>query len=217
MCKRFTSILSPEVLESSFGVPAPLAIEPRYNIAPSQQVWVVRSVENQNRINLMQWGFKSTGSEGLNIDSHINSCCETVHKEPAFRHAIKHNRCIIPATGFYSWAHIDGSTQPYYTRITNGGAMAIAGLWEQSADGDAPDTFTILTTAANKLVSQVHERMPVILSREGFGLWLNTNINNTDQLQHLYLPFPEDMLTMYRVPDLVNNTRFDAPACLVQV
>lgn len=97
--------------------------------------------------------------------------------------------------------------------------MCLAGLWElwKAPDGSELETFAILTTAANKLVEPIHDRMPVILHPDTFDLWLNHNVHDPDQLKPLYIPFPAAEMTAYKVPDLVNNPRFDSPSCIAQV
>jgi putative SOS response-associated peptidase YedK len=221
MCGRFTSLLSPELLAAIFDVVPPPAVEPRYNIAPTQQVWVVRSAGDHNRLDHMKWGLIPSWAKDPKIGNQlINARSETVHEKPAFRHAIKYNRCIIPANGFYEWLHIGDRKQPNYIHMADNGPMAFAGLWEQwkePGDANLLETFTILTTAANELLAPIHDRMPVILHVEDYGLWLNKNMHDPEELRRLYQPFQTDLLAMYRVPDLVNNPRFDSPTCIVQV
>lgn len=149
----------------------------------------------------------------------INARCETVHEKPAFRHLIKYKRCIVPASGFYNWQHIGDRKQPYYFHMDDGSPMCFAGLWDawQTPDGKLLETFSILTTTANKLVAPIHERMPVILHPDDYGLWLNRNMHSPEELQGLYQPFFPDLMAAHKVPDLVNNSRFDGPACIVQI
>ena len=221
MCGRFVTNISPEILAKIFRLKEVPHFEPRYNIAPTQQVWVLRSDGDHNRLDLMKWGLIPSWSKDPAIASHtINASCETVAEKPAFRHAIKCRRCIVPAGGFYEWQHFEGHKQPYFIRMLNSGLMGFAGLWEQwkSAEGeDFLETFTILTTAANELIAPIHDRMPQILDPEDFDLWLDPSMHDPEQLLPLYKPYPADRLTAYKVPNLVNNPRFDAPACIVQV
>lgn len=221
MCGRFTSLLSPELLATIFDVPPPPAVEPRYNIAPSQQVWVVRSDGDRNRLDHMKWGLIPSWAKDPRIGSHtINARCETVSEKPAFRHAIKYNRCIVPANGFYDWLHIGNKKQPYYFHMADSGPMGFAGLWEQwqpPGEEEFLETFSILTTAANELVAPIKDRIPVILRPDDCGLWLNKNLHDPEQLRHLYRPFPSDLLTMHQVPNLVNSPKFDSPACIAPV
>ena len=127
---------------------------------------------------------------------------------------------ICNIAGFYEWQHFEGHKQPYFIRMANSGLMAFAGLWEKwksAEDEDFLETFTILTTSANELITPIHTRMPVLLHPEDYNLWLDQNMHDPEQMQRLYQPFPTDLLTAYKVPDLVNNPRFDSPACIAKV
>lgn len=150
----------------------------------------------------------------------INARSESVHEKPAFRHALKYSRCIVPASGFYDWWHMGDKKIPHYFCMADNSLMAFAGLWErwkEQENEDPLETFTILTTTANELVTKVHDRMPVILKPDEYGLWLSRNMHDTEELKNLYRPFPADQLSMYQVPDLVNNPKFDSPACIARV
>jgi putative SOS response-associated peptidase YedK len=227
MCGRFTSLLSPELLAAIrelFGVPVPESAEPRYNIAPTQNVWVVRNEGDHNRLDLMKWGLVPFWAKDPKIGSQmINARCETVVEKPAFRQAIKYRRCIVPAGGFYEWMPPTvegGRKQPLYIHMTDGSLMCFAGLWEQwkrSGEENFLETFTILTTKANELVSPLHERMPIILRPEEYSLWLSHSMHDSEQLKGMFEPIPSDLLEAYKVPDLVNNVRYDGVGCIVKV
>ena len=224
MCGRFTSLLSPELLVAIgalFGVQMPESVEPRYNLAPTQQVWVIRNEGDHNRLDLMKWGIIPSWAKDPKIGSQlINARCETVSEKPAFRQAVKYRRCIVPAEGYYEWSHVDDKKQPHYIHMADNGLMALAGLWEQwkqPGEEKLLETFSILTTVANELVAPIHDRMPVILHPDDYGLWLSRNMHDPDQLCRLYQPFPPNLLDAYKVPDLVNNPKFDSPTCIAQV
>ena len=219
MCGRFTSLLSPEILAALFNVPPP-DIEPRYNVAPAQMVAVIRNLSDHNRLDMMKWGFVPGWSKDLKSGSQlINARSENVAEKPAFRHAIKYRRCIIPASGFYEWSHAGGKKQPYYIQMEDHSPICLAGLWEawKAPDGSGLEAFAILTTAANKLVEPIHDRMPVILHPDTFTLWLSHNMHDPELLQPFYQPFPAAGMTARKAPDLVNNPRFDDPACISRV
>jgi putative SOS response-associated peptidase YedK len=189
-------------------------------VAPTQQAAVVRNRGDNNRLDLLKWGLVPAWSKDLSFGSHlINARSENVAEKPAFRHAIKYRRCIIPTSGFYEWSHTGDKKQPHYIRMADHSPMCMAGLWEswKVPDGGELETFTILTTSANKLVAPIHDRMPVILHPDTFSIWLSHNMHNPEQLQQLYQPYPAEKMTSHKVPDLVNNTRFDAPTCIAQV
>jgi len=149
----------------------------------------------------------------------INARSESVAEKPAFRHAIKYKRCIVPVNGFYEWSHIGKEKHPHFIHMTDKSLMALAGIWEhwESPEGTDLETFSILTTAANPLVAKLHDCMPVILPPDAYSLWLNHNMHDAHSLEGLYAPFPEEKLTYYKVPDLVNNRKFDSSSCIFQV
>ena len=221
MCGRFVANIPPSVIVATFGLLEVPQLDDRYNVSPTQMVAVVRSDGAQNRLDLLKWGFVPSWSKDLSFGSHmINARSETVVEKPAFRHAIKYRRCIIPASGFYEWEHTcDHRKQPYFIKMADHSPMGLAGLWEtwKAPDNSVIETFAILTTVANKLVAPLHDRMPVILHPEDYPLWLSKNMHDPEQLQQLYNPFPAEKMTAHKVPNLVNNPRFDSPACIAQV
>jgi putative SOS response-associated peptidase YedK len=227
MCGRFTSLLSPELLAAIrelFGVPVPESAEPHYNVAPTQNVWVVRNEGDHNRLDMMKWGLVPFWAKDQKIGSQmINARCETVAEKPAFRQAIKYRRCIVPAGGFYEWmppAVEGGRKQPLYIHMADGSMMCFAGLWEQwkrHGEEDFLETFTILTTNANDLVAPIHDRMPVILRPADYGLWLSHSMHDPEQRKGMFEPIPSALLEAYKVPDLVNNVRYDGVGCILRV
>jgi len=223
MCGRFVTIIPPEILAEIFRFIEAPRLEPRYNVAPTQKVGVVRCFGDDtghNRFDLLRWGLVPSWSKDLSFGSHlINARSETVAEKPTFRHAIKHRRCIVPTSGFYEWSHDGSKKQPYYIQLADRSPMCLAGLWEswKAPDGSELETFSILTTTANELITPIHDRMPVILASDTFDLWLSHTMHDPEQLKPLYQPFPAAEMTAYKVPDLVNNTRFDSPACIAQV
>jgi putative SOS response-associated peptidase YedK len=206
------------VLAKTFALQEFPQIEPRFNIAPHQLVAAVRHIGGHNRLDLLTWGLLPGPSNEV-PRTPITVASETVHDDQAFQHAVACNRCILPASGFYEWLPKDDRSQPYYVRLSNSGIMGFAGFWLnwQAEDGAEIETCCILTTAANEVVSPIHERMPAILQPEDYTLWLDRHMHDTDALQRLFRPFPSDSMIAHPVPDLVNNPRFDSPACIVQV
>lgn len=194
-------------------------VEPRYNIAPSQLIPAVRHIAEHNKLDFLKWGLIPSWSTDQ-THTPINARSESVHEKPMFSHALKYNRCIVPASGFYEWLPTEGNhKQPYYIRLSNSVVMGFAGLWEKwtAEDGTELETCCILTTEANELMKHIHDRMPVILSPEEYSLWLNRDFHDVHELERLYQPYPPELMYAYPVPDLVNNTRFDSPACIVHV
>lgn len=221
MCGRFVTVIPYEELKQIFDlIESSSRTEPRYNVAPTQQVPVVRSNCEHNALVPMKWGLIPSWSKDSTIASHtINARCETVAEKPAFRHAIKYNRCIIPVSGFYEWLHTGGSKTPHYIHLSDNSPMSLAGIWEpwKAPDGQEIETFSILTTTSNSLISPLHDRMPVILQPADYNLWLSKSMHHPQELTHLYQPFPDEKMALYEVSNLVNNPRFDSPSCIVRV
>ena len=214
MCGRFTFDIPPELLAAIFGLREIPELTPSYNVAPTQHAAVVRQVSDHNCLVLMQWGLVPPWAKDPAIGSQmINARSETVADKPSFRHAIKYRRCIVPASGFFDWKHEGKAKTPYYFRMKGGHPLGLAGIWEEwkSPDGSLLDTFSLLTTTANRLVAPIHERMPVILAPDDYPTWLNKHITDPDQLKPLYPPFPADLLEAYPVSDRVNSPRNNSP------
>lgn len=218
MCERFTLNATPEVIAKTFNLQEIPDLTLRYNIAPGQNVAVVRHVEEDNRLDILNWGLIPGWSKNNNHPL-ISARSETVHEEPAFKNAIKHSRCIIPATGFFEWKTEDNQKQPYYVRLLNSGIMGFAGIWESwtTEDGTEIETCCLLTTSSNDLIQPIHDRMPVILPPDEYVFWLDKNVQHPIELQRLYQPYQSDLMVAHEVPDLVNNPRFDSPSCILQM
>ena len=221
MCGRFVTVIPADELKAIFDLIERPQLEPRYNVAPTQNVGVVRQAEDStNHYDQLKWGlvpsWSTDPSKGASL---INARSETVAEKPSFRHAIKKTRCIVPVSGFYEWTHAGTEKHPHYIQLSDKSPMALAGIWEhwKSPDGTSLETFSILTTSANRLISALHERMPVILQPDAYGLWLDRNLLNPQHLVPLYEPYPDELMAYYKVPDLVNNPKFDSPACIIKV
>jgi putative SOS response-associated peptidase YedK len=219
MCGRFTLRTSAAVLVRQFGVDAPLQLALRYNIAPTQQVLVVRLAEQGRELVLMRWGLIPSWAGDLKIGaSLINARAETAAEKPAFRSAMKRRRCLIPADGFYEWRKAGKTKQPIYIRRADDQPFAFAGLWERwSKQGEPIESCTILTTAANDLLRPLHDRMPVILSPNDYGVWLDRQSTEPTKLAYLFEPCPVDELTAYPVNPVVNNARNETAECIQPV
>ncbi len=219
MCGRFTLLIPGEELAESFGLAATPTVAPRYNIAPTQPVAVVRHNADLKRRELvhMHWGLIPSWSKDPSMGSRmINARSETVAEKPAFRAAFKYRRCIVPASGFYEWQKVNGHKQPHYITHRHGAALAFAGLWEhwQSPDGSELESCTILTTGANEMMAPLHDRMPVILDPADYDDWLLSDGRNQETLQHLLRPADEDLLAAHPVSTFVNRPQNDAPECV---
>jgi putative SOS response-associated peptidase YedK len=219
MCGRFTLQIPPELLAEMFDLADIPAFPARYNIAPTQQVAVIRQTgDDRNRFGFMTWGLIPSWAKDPGIGSRmINARCETVADKPAFRQAVRHRRCIVPASGFYEWRAGGGKKTPLYVRMKDGSPLFFAGLWEQwTVPGQVTiESCTVLTTTANELIAPLHDRMPVILPPQGYAPWLDHETTDPESLKHLYRPCPAELMELWPVTPLVNSTRTDSPELIV--
>ena len=176
MCGRFAFYSPRESVQEYFGVEVPFAFEPRYNVAPSQEVMVIRQQANaQPETEMLKWGLVPFWAKDSEIGSRmINARAETVAEKPAFRQAFKQRRCVILADGFYEWRTEEGRKTPYFISFKVDHPFGMAGLWENWHADDQPplETCTIITTAASRSISRLHERMPVILDAPTTMDWI---------------------------------------------
>lgn len=221
MCGRFTSLFSPEVLKSTFDIQTPPDISPRYNIAPTQQVWIIRgSATGGRHLSSARWGLVPHWAKDLSIGNRmINARCETVHEKPAFRQSIHTRRCIVPASGFFEWTTTPTGKTPHYVTMRDGTPLAFAGIWEswKTSEGENIETCAILTTTANCLMAPIHDRMPVILHQTEFGVWLERSVNDPLELQRFYQPYPAELLQEWEVSTVVNNPAHETPETIAPI
>ncbi len=222
MCGRFTLTASPAKLAETFHVEPPaVELAPRYNIAPTQPVAVVAN-NNPGRIELFQWGLIPFWAKDPAIGQRmINARAETLAEKPAFKAAYHRRRCLVLADGFYEWTKNKqpGAKKvktPFYIQLASGEPFAFAGLWESwpAPDGSPLLSCTIITTAPNDLVTELHDRMPVILPAEAYEVWLDPAEQNPDKLAQWLKPYPAPLMRAYPVTTEVNNPRNDTPECL---
>ena len=215
MCGRFTLQISPELLAEIFGLAKIPVCPARFNIAPTQQVPVIRqTADGTNHLDFLHWGLIPSWAKDKLIGNHmINARCETVAEKPAFRHAIRHRRCLIPSSGFFEWRHEGKKAFPLYIRLKNGSPMVFAGIWDhwKSPEGEKIESCSILTTTSNKLIEPLHERMPVILHPQEYDLWLDRDMTDPENLKPFYQPYPADLMEMWPVSPLMNSARNDSP------
>ena len=218
MCGRFTLHSQLNLLLQQFALDAGPPWAPRYNIAPTQSSLVIRETVGVHReLVPMRWGLVPSWAKEPSIGQRmINARAETVAEKPSFRVAFQRRRCIVPADGYYEWARTDSGKQAYYIRSRDDEHLAMAGLWESwhVDQADAMETFTVITTEANDATTGIHDRMPVLLSRENYDLWLDPAFHAIQPLQELLRPAPSDLLRYYRVSALVNNPRHEDPECI---
>ncbi len=215
MCGRFTQRFGwSELHELLDPVGSPANLAPRYNVAPGQQVATVRAEDGGKRLAMMRWGLIPSWAKEPGIGYRlINARSETAPTTPSFRSAWRSRRCLIPADGFYEWTGERKTRQPWLITMKRGGLFCFAGLWERwkvpaglqpggsladLGEGDALETCTILTTAANADIARVHHRMPVILPIEAYAPWLAGDDISLG-------PSPPDTMMLHRVSSLVNK------------
>ena len=196
MCGRFAQITPSGVLINLFAVTDSLPLQPRYNIAPTQDVASVRASGHQRHLALLRWGLVPHWAKDISIGyKTFNARSETVHEKPSFKAAFNLRRCLIPASGFYEWDKLGSSRQPYYVSRSDGRPLALAGLWEAWADrlsGELLESCTILTTSANQTLGRIHDRMPVILPQSLYEEWLEPVPLDLDRLQEILVPHPAE-------------------------
>jgi putative SOS response-associated peptidase YedK len=220
MCGRYLQLSSGEAMARWFGFEGGPAWPERYNIAPSQNVPVVRLAEDGGKREcvLMRWGLVPSWAREASFNaSTINARAETLAVKPAFREAFRRRRCLVPADGFYEWkATGQKHKQPYVIQPVDGKPLAFAGLWDRwrGPQGDTLESMTIVTTEANELLRPLHERMPVILSPEHYAVWLDPHFQKTDVLKRLLGPCPDGWLSLTAVTPYVSNARHEGPRCL---
>jgi putative SOS response-associated peptidase YedK len=217
MCGRYTLASPTERLAEEFGVDAAsIELAPNYNVAPTQTVAAVLGEGGQRRLEVLRWGLIPPWADDPGIGSRmINARSETAPGKPSFRRAFRERRCLIPADGFYEWQRTNGAKQPYYIHMEDGRPFAFAGLWESWSKGGEGEvrTCTILTTGANALVGEVHDRMPVILAHDAYDVWLDP-ASERDELTGLLAPYPVDEMEAYPVSRFVNSPSNNDPRCI---
>jgi putative SOS response-associated peptidase YedK len=189
-------------------------LKPSYNIAPTHKVPCIVLMDNKRIIKPMRWGLIPSWEKNSKIGAkYINARKETVKTKPVFKNAFYHRRCIIPATGFYEWKKSKHIKQAYFFTLKNNTPMAFAGIWEewQNSDGDLVNSFSIITTHANKVVLPVHSRMPILLNPAGYDQWLD--IDRPDN-NFIYQLVADDLMTAYPVSSFVNKVSNNSPHCI---
>lgn len=218
MCGRFTLNSSSEALAADFELSEVPTFAPRFNIAPSQEILAVREDDAGVRVCVeLRWGLiPAWTKDPKKSRAPINARSETAAEKPSFRRAISRDRCLVPASGFYEWQGKGGSKQPFLFRMRAQAVFAIAGICEtwRGEGGEVIDSVALLTTDANAVVAPVHPRMPVILSPEDYGRWLDRKNLDGASLADLMVPAAAETLESFAVSTMVNNPRFDEPACL---
>ena len=247
MCGRYASSRRPEDLVEEFEIDRSQVAEPLaadYNVAPTKPVYAVverppRDSEAgdppqagtvQRQLRTVRWGLVPFWAKDLSIGNRlVNARVETVHEKPAFRRAFASRRCLLPADGYYEWYPTEQRTssgkplkQPFFIRPTDGGVLAMAGLYEiwrdPAKEEDDPDRFvwtcTVLTTSAEDAVGRIHDRMPMLVEPDRYAAWLDPTGSAVDDLRQLLVPAAPGRLEAYPVSTRVNNVRNNGPELL---
>ena len=225
MCGRYVIISTPDAIRAMFGYAEVPNFPPRYNVAPTQPIPIVRLDNGKRAFALMRWGLiPAWVKDPKGFALLINARGETVLEKPAFRNAMRRRRCLIPTDGFYEWpaaANAGAPRRPYFVRArrsADGTAppLAFAGLYETwtGPNGEEIDTAAIVTTRANRMLSAVHDRMPVFVAPEAFDLWLDCANVDAEVAAALIAPADEALLEVYPVSTAVNRVVNDSAALL---
>ena len=220
MCGRFVATTSPTALAEVFDAEPPeLELPPRYNVAPTTDVYGVVATGGARRIEVFRWGLVPSWAKDVSIGNRlINARAETLAEKPSFASSFARRRLLVPMAGFYEWqapAAPRGPKRPVFVHRHDGAPIAVAGLWSAWRDPSVVDgaawlhTCTLVTTTANRLMAPVHDRMPVVLEREHWDEWLDPSNHDTGSLTDLLRPAADGLLTLYEVSTEVNRVQHD--------
>jgi putative SOS response-associated peptidase YedK len=221
MCGRAYETYTEEELNLRYGnvrfPPIPDFLLPVYNLCPTMNSPVLRSIDGQRRFDQMQWqlipAYEPTFKTKL---STINAKSETVFASSVYRDLVVRQRCIVPLSGFYEWKREGDRKRPFRIYLQDEPIMSVAAIWDSWRRG-TPDerwSFSILTTAANSFMNEIHDRMPVILGRSDEDSWLDPECHEPEELQRLFKPCPSSWLTAMEVSPLVNSAKNNTPAVM---
>ena len=222
MCGRYTLYHTLGEIEELFQVNMPGLYAPRYNIAPTQPVLIIREnphvSEGREAVHVV-WGLIPPWADDPRIGSKmINARCETAAEKPSYKYPLRRRRCIVPVSGFYEWSklaatpHTPAAKQPYLIKNSDNTPLALAGIWEvwHGPNGELIESCSILTTAANAMMAPLHDRMPVIILPDRAAEWLDTRNDDSRSLGHFFNMHTLDSLVMHPVSPLVNSVRNDS-------
>jgi putative SOS response-associated peptidase YedK len=238
MCGRFVSAGSPDRIAAYFDSVLPTevvadSLGENYNVAPTQDIYALVGTGGAARLDAFHWGLVPSWAKDRKIGSKmINARAETLAEKPSFKTLFRSKRCIVPMDGFYEWkAGVAGGPanargkllkQPMYIHRADGDPLAVAGLWSRWKDPDDAEgrylhSATVITTAANRMMSPIHDRMPAILPASKWLTWLDPANDDLDALAQLLIGCDEDVLEMYEVSTEVNNVRNNRPDLITPV
>ena len=216
MCGRYVRTLDSGALASYLRADeaATERLDPSWNVAPTDPVYAVAEQRGRRLLGAMRWGLIPHWSKDRKGPLNINARAETVAVKPAFRDSLRGKRCLIPADGFYEWGPKQDGRRPHYVTLASGEPMMFAGIWaawrEPESDGWMR-SCAIITTSANRRLSGIHTRMPVILEPESWDMWLDRELRETAALEPLLAPLRSEAVAEHPVSDLVNNVCNNLP------
>jgi putative SOS response-associated peptidase YedK len=213
MCARYVITSPADAVRALFGYAEQPNFPPRYNVAPTQPIPIVRLEAGKPAFALARWGFLPAWvKDPRTFSLLVNARGESVLDKPAFRNAVRRRRCLIPADGFYEWSDTR-PRRPFFVRPKVGGPIAFVGLWETwtGPNGEEVDTAAIVTTRSNRSLAVIHDRMPVIVPPEAFNLWLDCAAVDATTAAALFVPSPDRLLESYEVSTAVNRAANDSP------
>jgi putative SOS response-associated peptidase YedK len=219
MCGRYRLSRRKQIIAEHFETqPWDEDWNPWFNIAPTQPIPVIRQNPKEpiRELSLVRWGLIPAWAKDPSIAAKmINARSETAATKPAFRDALRLRRCLIPADGFYEWARTGRDKQPYCFEVNGGELFAFAGIWDRWRDpsGQWIKSCSILTTTPNAVTSAVHDRMPVILGKDDYDLWLDPGMTNVEALSDLLKPYDSLLMRSYAVSSRVNHVANDDEEC----
>lgn len=219
MCGRFTLRAPGETVAREFGLDETPSLRPRFNIAPGQDIPVVRRREDGAApiLEPRRWGLVPPWAKDPKIGNRmINARGETLADKPAFRRALRRQRCLVPADGFYEWQTRTGGKQPYFIERPDANLFAIAGLWERwkGPEDEIIESCTLITTQANEVLAAIHPRMPVVLAARDYALWLDPRVDDPEPILPLLHPSPSEFFAAHPVGGHVNRPKNDDPECV---
>ena len=219
MCGRFTIHTTEAKIREAFHLPdnSVLELKPRFNIAPSQDIPIIRDTETSREMIMAQWGLVPNWSkEPKTKYSTINARIESVAEKPTYRTPFKRRRCLIPADGFYEWKVVNGNKIPHHIRMRNGGIFAFAGLWDRrEGDGQTLDSCTIIVMPSNEVMKPIHVRMPAIITPANYDWWLDSRITDKQEIFRYLTSAPSSQLTTFPVSTWVNVPKYDDERCIL--
>jgi len=218
MCGRFTLHTPSTQIREAFHLPdlPSLELKPRYNIAPSQDIPIIRDTDTGREMVMARWGLiPGWSKESKTKYSTINARIESVSEKPTYRTPFKRQRCLIPADGFYEWKQVAGNKVPHHIRMKDGNVFAFAGLWDHWEDEDASIvSCTIIVMPANEVMKPIHERMPAIIAPAHYDFWLDSRVTDKQEIMQYLNSATSSQLTAYPVSTLVNSPKNNDERCI---